>query len=104
MENLELFEAYNDGREVVLTSRQNRAITFTVLGGRIKDLVNDSGVRFPYSVGQHYTRSIETWCCNNGFKMDGKSCCPEEKIFGIRKSDIPKGHELRTLFPNKFRD
>jgi hypothetical protein len=104
MENLELFEAYNDGREVVLTSRQNRTITFSVLGGRIKDLVNDSGVMFPYSVGQQYTRSIETWCCNNGFKMDGKSCCPEEKVFGMRKKDIPMGHELRMLFPNKFRN
>ena len=50
MENLELFEAYNDEREVILTSRQNRTIVFSVLGGRIKDLVNDSGVRFPYSV------------------------------------------------------
>ena len=46
MENLELFEAYNDGREVVLSSRQNRAITFTVLGGRIKDLINDSVLCF----------------------------------------------------------
>ena len=96
MENLELFEAYNDGREVVLSSRQNRAITFTVLGGRIKDLINDSGVMFPYSVGQQYTRSIETWCCNNGFKMDGKSCCPEEKVFGMRKKDIPMGHEIQV--------
>jgi hypothetical protein len=29
--------------------------------------------------------------------------CLEEKIFGIRKSDIPKGHELRMLYPGKFR-
>jgi hypothetical protein len=30
--------------------------------------------------------------------------CPEEKIFGIKKSHIPKGHELRLLFPGKFKD
>ena len=35
--------------------------------------------------------------------MDGKDMCPEEKIFGMRTKDIPKGHELRSLYPNKFR-
>ena len=104
MENLELYESYNQGREVVLTSRQGRNIEFTVLGGRIKDLVNDSGYRFPFSEGQHYNASIESWACNNNFKMNGKNPCPEEKIFGIRKKDIPRGHELRMLYPGKFRD
>jgi hypothetical protein len=52
---------------------------------------------------EQYTRSIETWACNNGFKIDGKDPCPEKKIFGIRAKDIPQGHELRMLFPNKFR-
>ena len=28
----------------------------------------------------------------------------EEKIFGIRKKDIPQGHELRMMFPHKFRN
>jgi hypothetical protein len=104
MNNLELYESFNQERKVVLTSRRGKEIRFTVLGGRIKDLVNDSGVRFPYAVGQSYTRSIETWCCNNGFKMDGKSCCPEEKVFGIRKKDIPQGHPLRIMYPGKFRE
>lgn len=104
MENLELYESFSREREVVLTSRQGRTIKFTVLGGRIKDLVNDSGQRFPFSAGQQYTRSIETWACNNHFKLNGEDPCPEEKIFGIRKKDIPKGHELRMLYPHKFRD
>ena len=89
---------------MTLTSRQGRDIILTLLGGSIKDIDNQSGVRFPFSVGQSYTRSIETWACNNGFKIDGKNPCPEEKIFGIRKKDIPQGHELRLLYPHKFRN
>lgn len=104
MENLELYESYKYEREIVLTSRQNRTITFSVLGGRIKGIVNLSGVNFPWSEGQQYTRSIESWCCNNGFKMDGKSCCPEKKIFGVKIKDIPQGHEWRRVFPGKFRE
>ena len=103
MENLELYEAYSQERQIVLTSRQHRTITFTVLGGRIKDIENNSGVRFPWVENQPYNRSIETWCCTNGFLLNGKDCCPEEKIFGMRAKDIPQGHELRMLYPNKFR-
>jgi hypothetical protein len=60
-------------------------------------------VNFPYSVGQIMNRGIETWACNNDFYIDGKDTCPEEKVFGIKKSDIPEGHELRMLYPHKFR-
>jgi len=104
MENLELYENYTNEKTMTLTSRQDRDLVITLLGGRIQSIDNNSGVNFPFRVGQSYTRSIETWACNNGFKIDGKSPCPEEKIFGIRKSDIPQGHELRMLFPNKFRN
>jgi hypothetical protein len=104
MENIELYENYSSEKTITLTSRQNREILVIVLGGRIQSVDNNSGINFPFNVGQSYTRSIETWACNNGFKIDGKSPCPEEKIFGIRKSLIPKGHELRLLYPHKFRD
>lgn len=103
MKNLELYESYTNGKTTVLTSRQGRTITLTLLGGSIKGIDNQAGIRFPFNVGQSYTRSIETWACNNGFKIDGESPCPEEKIFGIRKKDIPQGHELRLLYPHKFR-
>jgi hypothetical protein len=103
MEHIELFEAYNTPTKMVLTSRQNRDIIITLLGGRIKTIDNKAGVNFPFSVGQQYTRTIETWACNNNFKLDGKSPCGEQKVFGIRTKDIPQGHELRMLFPNKFR-
>lgn len=103
MKNLLLFEAFVANGKIVLTSRQNRDIILTILGGRIDTIDNQSGVNFPYREGEQYTRSIETWACNNGFKIDGKDPCPEKKIFGIRAKDIPQGHELRMLFPNKFR-
>jgi len=98
----ELDESSNP-KEIILTSRQNRDITITVLGGHIETIDNKSGVNFPYKIGQYYNRSIETWACNNGFKVDGKDPCQEEKVFGIRTKDIPQGHELRMLFPHKFR-
>lgn len=103
MKNILLFEMFSNKREIILTSRQGRDINITLLGGRIDTIDNESGVNFPFSVGQQYTRSIETWACNNGFKMDGKDPCPEEKIFGMRKRDIPPGHELRMLYPSKFK-
>jgi hypothetical protein len=104
MRNLNLYEDFQSKRILVLTSKRGSNITITSLGGRIQNIENNSGVNFPYSVGQGLTRSIEVWACNNGFLIDGKSPCPEEKIFGIKKSDIPRGHELRFLFPHKFRD
>lgn len=97
-------ESYSQSRKMILTSRQNREILISIRGGRYESIENNSGVRFPYHVGEMYNRSLETWACNNGFKIDGKSPCPEEKIFGIRKKDIPMGHELRRIYPGKFRD
>jgi len=35
--------------------------------------------------------------------IDGKDTCPEKKVFGIKVSDIPQGHEFRKLYPNKFK-
>lgn len=102
MKNLELYENYGN-RSVVLESRGKRKITFDVEGGKIKNVVNEAGIRFPYHEGEHYNRGIETWCCNNNFTMDGKDMCPDEKVFGVKKKDIPKGHPLRLVMPHKFR-
>jgi hypothetical protein len=103
MENLELYENFSQEREIEFTSRSGRKILVKILGGRITSIENNAGVNFPYSPGQQLTRNIETWACNNGFLMDGKSTCPEKKIFGVKASDVPAGHEWRRLFPNKFR-
>lgn len=86
------------------TARNGRDILVTVQGGRITNVDNKTGIRFPFSEGQTYNRSIETWACNNNFKIDGKNPCPDKKVFGIKTKDIPKGHELRMLYPSKFRD
>lgn len=104
MKHLKVYESYSDGENITLTSKQNREITFSIKGGRIESIENNSGIRFPYSVGQSYNMGMKTWACNNGFKWNGKDPCPEEKIFGIRKEDIPQGHELRMMFPHKFRN
>jgi hypothetical protein len=92
-------------RKVELVSKRNNSltITFDVIGSRIQNIVNNANIRFPYVEGQPFNRDVETWCCNNNFLLDGKDTCPEEKIFGMRKKDIPQGHPLRTIYPNKFR-
>lgn len=102
MRNIELFETFGE-RTIILKSRQHRTITISIINGKLGDIVNESGVRFPYHKGESYNRGISTWCCNNGFTMDGKDMCPEEKVFGMKKKDIPLGHDLRKILPNKFR-
>lgn len=97
---------YESASEITFkfTSRNGRDLLVTVQGGRITNIDNKTGIRFPFSEGQTYNRSIETWACNNNFKIDGKNPCPDKKVFGIKTKDIPKGHELRMLYPSKFRD
>ena len=99
-------KSFNEGysRKVELESdRTHRKITFDVIGGRMKNIDNQSGVRFPYQEGQPYNRGVETWCCNNNFMMDGKDMCPPKKVYGMRPKDIPMGHPLRSIMPGKFR-
>lgn len=113
MKNLELYENFNQ-RTKVLKHKIKGEIKLELQGGQINNIDNTTDFRFPFLVGSNWSRSIETWCCNNGFDkietlfngrvIDELDPCPEEKIFGIRKKDIPKGHELRLLYPNKFKD
>lgn len=91
-EHVELFEGGwdepRDKNTVVLTKKVNRAVKITITkspDGIITGIDAPSGVRFPYSVGQLLNRNIETWCCTNGWLMNGKDTCPEEKIFGVPK-------------------
>jgi hypothetical protein len=106
--DIELLESVSNEVEVKFVSKRNRTQAFNVYktpDGRITRIEkpNHVHVNFPFKVGQILNRNIETWACNNHFYINGKDTCPEEKVFGIRKSDIPQGHELRNLFPNKFR-
>lgn len=104
MRHLKIYENYGQQKEMILTSRQGREIKILVDAGRIASIDNQSGVRFPWSVGQPINQGIKIWACNNGFKINGEDPCPEEKIFGVRTKDVPMGHEWRMIFPNKFRD
>jgi hypothetical protein len=109
MENIFLFEEFslrNPGtREMHLVSKDmRRKITMIIQDGRIKEIRNEGVVGFPFKEGQMLHRNIYNWCCNNHFTIDGEDPCPEEKIYGIRKSDIPHGHPLRMVYPSKFRN
>jgi hypothetical protein len=98
-------ESINE-KEVVFTNKRNPRLEIIVTkspDGRIVNIENVTGMRFPFSVGQILNRTAEVWACNNNFLMDGKDTCPEKKIFGVRAKDVPQGHEWRHIFPNKFR-
>jgi hypothetical protein len=107
MKHIKVFEEFGAmEKEVVFTGTRNPRLVIKIIkspDGRIKEIDNKTGIRFPFSVGQILNRNVEIWACNNNFLMDGKDMCPEEKIFGIRKKDIPQGHELRLMYPGKFR-
>jgi hypothetical protein len=105
MKHLKTFES-NSEREVIFTNKRNRHMTFSVFktrDGRISRIDKPSNIRFPFSVGQIFNRTIEVWACNNNYLMDNNDTCPEKKIMGMRASDIPMGHELRHIFPHKFK-
>lgn len=99
-------EGFGDTK-IAFTHKINPGLSFVVfknLDGRISKIENlNPRIRFPFSVGQRISRNIETWACNNNFLIDGNDPCPEQKIFDVRVSQVPQGHEWRTIFPNKFR-
>ena len=97
-----LFENFKE-EEITLTSKQNRDIKISVKQGKIMTVDNKSGVNFPFKQGQMYNASVKSWAKNNNFKWNGQNLDDEKKVFGIKAKDIPKGHELRTMFPNKFK-
>jgi hypothetical protein len=96
---------YKNEIEIKFTHKLNRNLDFSVYkspDGRVTR-IGHCHIRFPFSVGQMISRNIEVWACNNNFMIDGKDTCPEKKVFGIKVSDIPQGHEFRKLYPNKFK-
>lgn len=97
-------ENFSD-KEVILTLKNNKSITisFQVKDGRITNINNERNMKFPYKEGQTFNIGMETWCCNNGYLMNSKNTCPEEKVFGIKKSLIPQGHPFRSIYPHKFK-
>jgi hypothetical protein len=99
-------ESIKTEKEIVFTGKRNPRLRFSVFktpDGRITRIENEMNIRFPFNVGQILNRGVETWACNNNFLIDGKDTCPEEKVMGIKVSDIPQGHQLRYLYPHKFR-
>jgi hypothetical protein len=106
IENNEIEESLSTNSSITFTNKRNPRLVITIQldpKRRISKIENKTGIRFPFSVGQPLNRNIEVWACNNNFLMDGKDTCPEKKIFGVRASDVPQGHEWRHIFPNKFK-
>jgi len=105
MKHIKIFEEFKE-KVVTFTNKRNPRLVIKVTkgpDGRITDIDNPTGTRFCFSVGQLFNRTAEVWASNNNFLIDGKDTTPEEKIMGIKVSDIPPGHELRMLYPHKFR-
>jgi hypothetical protein len=106
IENNEIEESLLTNSSITFTNKRNPRLVITIqldTKRRISEIENETGIRFPFVVGQPLSRNIEVWACNNNFLMDGKDTCPEKKIFGVRSSDVPQGHEWRHIFPNKFK-
>jgi len=105
--HVQLFESWHREETIVLTSRQGRSITISAKHGTIHEIENESGVRFPFHVGQPITVFMKSWACTNGFTWNGESPCPdpgEKKVFGVKAKHIPSGHEWRRIWPGKFKD
>ncbi len=94
-------------KKVVFKNKRRPEMSLTVTktpDGKIVEIENSFNINFPFKVGQVLNMNHEVWACNNNYLVNDRDTCPEEKIFGMRKSDIPQGHELRMLFPGKFRN
>jgi hypothetical protein len=104
MKYISLFESYEKTIVFSLKSRPIVKIKVLTQGGKIIAIENPHNMRFPFAIGQMMKRNIEDWACNNNYKIDNNDPCKKdnEKIFGIRKKDIPKGHQLRIMYPSKF--
>jgi hypothetical protein len=107
MKHIQLFESWNRSETIILT-RKNRPhvkIEIEVVNGRIEEIDNEAGERFPFFTGQPVTVWMKGWACSNGFLWNGEDPCDpqEEKVFGIKTKDVPQGHFLRQVFPSKFR-
>lgn len=93
-------------RKIIFKHKNNPRLEITIEvfpNMKISKIDNPRGLHFPYHVGQILNMGHKTWACNNNYFVDGKDTCPEEKVFGIRVSDIPQGHPFRHIYPHKFR-
>ena len=106
MRYIKLYENWQREEKITLTSRNGQSIEVITRHGKIDEIINDSEMPFPFHTGQLVTVFLKAWACNHGFKWNGKDACDpgEKKVFGIKAKHIPKGHELRQMFPGKFRD
>ena len=75
MKHLNQFNESIYEKEIIFTHKRNPRLEIIVTkspDGRIVNIENESGMRFPFSVGQLLQRNVEVWACNNNFLMNGK--------------------------------
>ena len=100
---IQLYESWSREEELTLTSRFGK-IVLTIRHGKIESILNKTRLDFPFVVGHPVQLPfIKAWANRTGFKIEGEST-PDKKVFGIKTRDIPMGHELRRVYPNRFRD
>lgn len=104
---MKYLKPFNESKEVEVVLRHTRnpniVITLVKSMNRIIYIENKSNYRFPYRVGELINRGLETWASNNNFLIDDKDYSADKKVMGIRTKDIPMGHDLRMLYPSKFK-
>lgn len=110
MKQLQSYESFSNGpKKIVLSHKMRRNFVINIgidRSHRIIDIEYQPNmlVRLPFEVGRTLNKhALEMWACRNNFLVDGKDTCPEEKVMGIKVSDIPEGHPLRHMYPGKFR-
>lgn len=100
-QHVAMFEDYNTERVITLTKKVNPSVTITIKtmpDGTVTSIDAPQGIRPPnFSVGQRINRGLETWCCTNGYLLNGKDTCAEEKIFGIPRKYAEQDPRLRSF-------
>jgi hypothetical protein len=82
--------------KTIILSKNHLKIKVEIKHGIISNIERYPSIHFPYVINQPYNRNIETWADINGWLIDGKPV-RDERIFGIRKKDIPVGHPLHYI-------
>jgi hypothetical protein len=100
---IQLYESWSRPDEITLISRFGK-IVLTIRHGKIESILNTTSIDFPFVVGHPVQLPfIKSWATRAGFKLKD-AATPDKKLFGIKTRDIPMGHELRSIYPNRFRD
>lgn len=74
MKHLKSFnESYEEKKTILKNKKTNQVIMLKKApDGKITSIVNRTGIRFPFQIGQTLNQSINTWAHNNDFLINGE--------------------------------